>query len=197
MLYNLKQLDKTHLLVELEDGFYFKIKNKEWEQFDIGLDMSESQYDLFYKEYGVKKCRFKAIDLLSRSDKCEQELKRKLIENHFHPNVVEEIIEFLKEKKYIDDEAYVSNYILYKSDKKSKAQIINALRMKGIATNIIESVFSNNYSIDKEKDIVRKGLKKMQYNDSNSELDINKFKMKMLRMGIEMGTINSVLNEEL
>ena len=37
----------------------------------------------------------------------------------------------------------------------------------------------------------------MQYNDSNSELDINKFKMKMLRMGIEMGTINSVLNEEL
>lgn len=197
MLYTIRQLDKTYMLVELEDGFYFKIKNKEWDSYDIGQDMSDSQYDFFYKEYALKRCRFKAIDLLSRSDKCEQELRKKLMESHFYYEVVNETINFLKEKKYIDDEVYVANYILYKSGKKSKIQIANSLKMKGISSDIIEAVISENYSLDDEKDVVRKYIKKLKNKDEVSETDISKLKMTLLRKGIEMSIINSVIDEEL
>lgn len=195
MYFNIRQLDKTSTLIELDDGFFFKIKNRDWDKLDIKQDISDEQYEFFYQEYGVKKCRFKAIDILSRSDKCEQELRRKLVESYFHPDVIDEVIKFLKEKKYIDDANYVSNYIFYKSEKKTKAQIVTDLRRKGVASDVIEKVIYEEYCEDKEKDIVRKYLNKLVSKDDLSKEAIDKFKISLIRKGIEMRTINEVLDE--
>ena len=90
---SIADINDKYQVVYLDDGFLFKGKKWEIRKLNLDIDMliSPELYEQIYKEYGVRRCRYKAVDILSRSDKTEFELKRKLKDSYFAEEVIEEV----------------------------------------------------------------------------------------------------------
>lgn len=81
----------------------------------------------------------KMAQLCSRSEQCSADIRRKIIAFELVSDVVDEIIEKLKEEKFISDERYVKAYISdkFKFNKWGKVKLRHNLRMKGLPEEII------------------------------------------------------------
>ena len=87
-----------------------------------------------------QQARDKGLYYLQFSSKTENEMRKKLEEQGFSDEAVEDAILFLKRYRYLDDEAYASRYLERNRKKKSVRQMKYELRQKGIADKIIEAV---------------------------------------------------------
>ena len=110
-------------------------------------------------------------------------------------NVLEEIIEFLKEEKYIDDNDYIRRCIdeFKKLNSLSIKEITYKLSQKGINKNILdEYIYSNRedlvqYEIESAKKII---IKKSKSSD-----DIEEIKNFLYRKGYMTETISIAIDE--
>lgn len=110
-------------------------------------------------------------------------------------NMLEDIIEFLKEEKYIDDNDYIRRCIdeFKKLNLLSIKEVTYKLSQKGINKNLLdEYVYSNRedllqYEIDSAKKII---IKKSKFSD-----DIEEIKNFLYRKGYMSETIGIALDE--
>ena len=58
----------------------------------------------------AKRAKHRALYLLERADRTEQELRSKL-EKTYEPEIVEEAIAYVRQYHYIDDKRYAVNYL--------------------------------------------------------------------------------------
>lgn len=79
-----------------------------------------------------KTARECALSLLEWSDRTEREMRRKLAEREYRPEEIDEALGFLKEYRYIDDEAYAVRYARSHAEGKSVRQIRASLEQKGV-----------------------------------------------------------------
>ena len=85
----------------------------------------------------------KALNLLSYADRTEFLLREKLKEGEFPPFAVEEAVEYVKSYHYLDDLRYAENYLRSHMDRKSVYEMREALREKGVFSEIREQAFLN------------------------------------------------------
>lgn len=111
-------------------------------------------------EDGRQACR-KAVFYLQYSAKTESELRKKLAEQGFLPASVDQALEFVKERHYLDDEDYARRYIEKNGNKKSRKQMSCELYRKGISEEILELVWED-MPID-EKEQIRRILAQKGY----------------------------------
>ena len=83
-----------------------------------------------------RSARESALALLEYRDRTEQELRQKLLDREYSKD---EIVRFLREYRYLDDEAYAMRFIRSQSGKKSARQIRAVLERKGVSREIIAS----------------------------------------------------------
>ena len=83
----------------------------------------------------VREC---ALALLEFRDRTERELRQKLKEREYSAEEINETVLFLKEYRYLDDEAYVDRYIRSCAARKSRRQIRADLERKGVSREIID-----------------------------------------------------------
>lgn len=196
---SIADINDKYQVVYLDDGFLFKGKKWEIRKLNLDIDMliSPELYEQIYKEYGVRRCRYKAVDILSGSDKTEFELKRKLKDSYFAEEVIEEVIAELKRHHYVDDMRYASNFVNYKSGTKSRFQIISLLKSKGVDNDIINNVIANEYNSKDEYIIIRKQLNKYADVDNNINREhINKIYSSLVRKGISYSLIEDIISNE-
>lgn len=196
---SIADINDKYQVVYLDDGFLFKGKKWEIRKLNLDIDMliSPELYEQIYKEYGVRRCRYKAVDILSRSDKTEFELKRKLKDSYFAEEVIEEVIAELKRHHYVDDMRYAFNFVNYKSGTKSRFQIISLLKSKGVDNDIINNVIANEYNSKDEYIIIRKQLNKYADVDNNINREhINKIYSSLVRKGISYSLIEDIISNE-
>ena len=79
----------------------------------------------------------KALHLLERMDRTEQQLYRKLADGGYPDQVAKEAVDYVKSYHYIDDVRYARSYIESRKAAKSLRQIERELYQKGITTAII------------------------------------------------------------
>ena len=91
----------------------------------------------------VKKAREKAVYYLQFSGKTENELRKKLAEQEFSPASVDSAIEFVKKYRYLDDEDYARRFVEKNRNKKSRKQMTFELAQKGVAREILDTVFED------------------------------------------------------
>lgn len=104
----------------------------------------------------VRECAFA---LLEYRDRTEFELSRKLCERGYGADEIEKTVIFLKECRYLDDEAYAGRYIRSHAAKKSRRQIRFDLEQKGVAREIIELILQEE-EVDEDSQIRKLLLKK-------------------------------------
>lgn len=70
----------------------------------------ELQKNKMHNEQYKKACRI-AYRLLTYRDRTEYEINKKLKEKGFEPNIINEVIEHLRENDFINDQKYVKRFI--------------------------------------------------------------------------------------
>ena len=106
----------------------------------------------------VREC---ALALLECRDRTEWELRQKLKEREYSAEEIDETVLFLKEYRYLDDEAYVDRYIRSCAARKSRRQIRADLERKGVSREIIDLQLQEK-TVDEDSQI-RKLLQKKGY----------------------------------
>lgn len=98
----------------------------------------ELQKNNIHSEKQYEKARRTAYKLLTYRDRTESEISRKLGEKGFEPDVICEVVEYLLEYGFINDQEYVKRFIA-KSRFCSKAKIWAKLKDLGVRSSIIEN----------------------------------------------------------
>lgn len=106
----------------------------------------------------VREC---ALALLEFRDRTEWELRQKLKEREYSAEEIDETVLFLKEYRYLDDEAYADRYIRSCAARKSRRQIRADLERKGVSREIIDLQLQEK-TVDEDSQI-RKLLQKKGY----------------------------------
>ena len=79
-----------------------------------------------------------ALQMLSRRDFTRQMMWEKLKQKQVPQDVAEQVIAFLEEYRYLDDEAYAKRYVTYHSAAKGKHRLRQELLQKGIESETAE-----------------------------------------------------------
>ena len=85
----------------------------------LDCDKLNSIYEVLYK-----RARERALYMLDDSYKTKKQIVDKLVLGKYPENIINKVIEYLEEYDMINDFRYAMLYIEYKSESKSKIQII-------------------------------------------------------------------------
>ena len=131
-------------------------------------------------------------------DRTEAQLRDKLLNAEFEPEIVDQAIAYVKSFGYLDDERYVRNYIEYRSHQKSRKQLEQELQFrKGVPAELIQKVYEELEPTD-EKELIRRHLEKKHYcPEACDEKLRQKLIASLMRKGFRMGDILSVMKEDI
>lgn len=95
-----------------------------------------------------------ALFLLQLRDRTENEIKEKMKLKGFDPEAIEKTVDFLREKKFLDDERFVTNFIKNKQEcgSSGKYKIKLKLQRLGVDNKLIEQKLSE---IDSKTEEIR------------------------------------------
>ena len=143
------------------------------------------------EEYDKQKT--KVLKYIIYKKRTEREVRQKF-ENTIEQEILEDIIEELKENSYINDNNYIqraiAEYIALKN--LSMKEIKYKLFAKGLNNDIIDEYFSNNKDdlIDYEIQSIKNIYYKKQYS-----MDKEEIKQFLIRKGYQMENIKEALSE--
>lgn len=154
--------------------------------------ISEEQYHFLLHEIVGKRAKKRALHLLERMDRTEQQLREKLIASEYPQRCVDDAINYVKSFHYLDDVRYAENYTRYSKEKLSRQQIKQKLMSKGVSKEIILKAVEDEY--DAEESVhIRRLLEKKHYNgDTCDEGEFRRVYQYLLRRGFRS---NDILKE--
>ena len=176
---------------EFVSGLSFETAVKHGLKKDLVID--EKRLQSIIEESEIASAFANGLDIVSISNKTTKELKQKLILKGFSEKVVESAILKLKEYKYVDDLAYAKSFIkTYKG--KSKREIENRLRLKGISNDDLTEVLgllTEESEFDGGMDYARKYMHRKVFDEKTK----NNLFAGLARKGYSLDIIYSVINE--
>lgn len=139
------------------------------------------------------KARDRAIKYIMFKMRTSYEVFNKLLELEFDEEVINKVIDDLKELEYINDEEYTRRFIETnkKSKKVSKSFIKIKLKNKGIDNEIIEK-YVDELNLD-DTDAIKKQLIKKKFTSNMPYEEKNKIIAFCVRKGFRQGDIIRVM----
>ena len=159
---------KGKYLISLNDEPAFVLYGTEIRRFRLkeGEELDQTVYEMILNEVLLKRAKSRTLHILDRYDKTEKELRDKLKEGMYPPEVIDAAVDAAKRGKYLDDLRYAVQYIYEKSSRKSRRMIEADLLNKGVSKECVDSAFLKNSEdndengTDPESDLIRKLIKK-------------------------------------
>jgi len=193
---SIEKLNKYKYKVKTETSVFY-VYQSDLRKYSIkeGIEFSDEIYERLVKETLIPRARKKALDILSRADCSEADLRKKLSLKNYLPDVIEDAVNYVKKFNYINDERYAENYLNYRGKTKSIRQIKMELLSKGIDHNIIENVLTDGSN---EEEALRNLLKKKIKNPEDMDEDkIKKIYAYLYRKGFSTELIREGLSDYL
>ncbi|MDD5431971.1 MAG: regulatory protein RecX [Candidatus Omnitrophica bacterium] len=107
-------------------------------------------------EEAIQKAKEYAFLLLKFRLRSENELRDRLRRKQFDSNVISQVVDFLKEKEFIDDEKFSKAWIKSRINRKlGLRRICSELKLKGISKKIIDSQVKKVASDYSESEVVK------------------------------------------
>lgn len=120
------------------------------------------------------------LHLITRCSRTEQEIRKKLKEKDYTPDVIDQVIAFAYEYNYLDDREYAKNWVEYKLSLKKigKRKIRFELQRKGVPTAYIDEAIELHFDSDQvdEREIAMACLVKNQHKFKHDNLYKNRQK---------------------
>jgi regulatory protein len=130
----------------MEDGNSFPLGRKESRHLELseGKELTEDQIQWIYEELVFPRGRNYLIYLLAARDYTEKEVKDKLRKAHYPEEMIERILNYGREKHYLDDFRYAQDYISSRKSSKSIRLLKYQLSMKGIPDSVLSKLEVDN-----------------------------------------------------
>lgn len=176
---NIESITKTKYRVYIDDEFAFVLYKGELFKYQIHKDeeISEETIAEIKKEVLVKRAKLRAMHLLNAMPRTEQQLREKLAQNEYPEDVIEAVVSYVKSFGYINDEAYIRNFIISRKNSKSKREIVMLLGQKGLRGELVDNIVEEMYAEESELSTIKEIMRKKRWNPSEME---EKEKQKML-----------------
>jgi regulatory protein len=160
-----------------------------------GMSLSTEQYIELYDESKKFECMDRALNKLSNRGYSVDELRRNLKKKNFSEKHIEETLEYMKEKGYLNDYSYSMNFVKekIKSGKYGKNLIVRDLYRKGIDRNTVKKIIKESGADTVNDDeLYRLAMKKyMSVKDKdNSLVKVSNY---LLSRGFDYESISRVL----
>ena len=153
-----------------------------------GRPLSEEE-----KSGDIRRARHRALHILERSDRTEQELRAKL-ERNYRAEAVEDAISYVKQYNYLDDRRYGVNYLFIRGRVKSGRQVEQELLYKkGISKEILEEARTEAEPQDEREQIRRWMEKKQIHPETADPNELRRFYLFLMRRGFRSEDILSEL----
>lgn len=133
----------------------------------------------------LTRAKHRALYILERCDRTEQELRTKLSRN-YEPEIVEEAIRYVKQYDYINDKRYAVNYLKSRCQIKSRRQVEQELLYKkGISRDILEEA-SQEMEAQDEGLLIRRWMEKKHFFPGTAtQEEQRKFYQFLMRRGFQ------------
>ncbi len=187
---NIKFDDETCINIRYETFLAFKLTNN--------LNISEEDLAKLKYDSDTYDIKDKIFDLVSRRLHSKDELRIKLQKLGYQNNVINDVLNYLEEKKYLDDKKFAESYFKTLINKnKSKYEIIGKLKQKGINDELIENLFDKYYNQEVELENVLKLAKKKLKLLKNLPVNLQKEKLIhfLLRKGYKINIIKNITDK--
>ena len=181
-------------MVYAEHRFLFWLTWKEinfW-KLSIGEEITKEKYVQIVKETVLPRAKNKAILYLQRMDRTEHEVRKKLERECFLPDIIEEVINYLREYTYIDNVRYIENFIYTKRKSYSTKWIEMRLLQKGIKREDIQLYMDKDFE---EDEAIQKAIyKKVRGKTVLSREEYNKIYAYLYRKGFKANSIRKAMD---
>ncbi len=131
-----------------------------------GCLIEEQIYRRIMEEVLPKRARERCLNLLSRRDMTELELRKKLRDSYYPVHVIDSTMDCLKRNHLLNDEFYADNYVSFHRKDRSIRQIKQELSSKGIDKETVSEILEDS-PIDEEQNIAII-LKKRHFDAANA-----------------------------
>lgn len=195
LITDIVSLDNKKRKVYIDGKYTFPLYLGEIRQFNIAIGEAISEADINrINEILYKRIRERALYLLEGMPRTEQNLRRKLLDNHYTDEYITPVIEQLKDYGFIDDLKYAMDYAESMRNNRgmSKRMIVSKLFEKGVSRDIIQEVEA--LISGDETDLIERALNKKGLSiEGFKELE-PKEKQRMYRYLISKGFSASCIN---
>ncbi len=131
-----------------------------------GCLIEEQIYRRIMEEVLPKRARERCLNLLSRRDMTELELRKKLRDSYYPVHVIDSTMDCLRRNHLLNDEFYADNYVSFHRKDRSIRQIKQELSSKGIDKETVSEILEDS-PIDEEQNIAII-LKKRHFDAANA-----------------------------
>ena len=157
--------------------------------------VSEELYHRLFYEIVGKRAIKRAMHLLEKMDRTEQQLRKKLLEGGYPNELVEEAIAYVKSYHYIDDERYARTFIRLNQDRRSIGRMKMDLFAKSISSDTIDRAINEEYETLPET-LIQKLIEKKNFDpDTATRQETAKMYQYLFRKGFSRDEIMHVLKE--
>lgn len=198
----LKNSNPTKRLIYIDNDFFIETDDIIVSEMDLFKDkiISENLANTLIEKTLLKKAKNDSIRFLSYRPRSEWEIINKLKNKKYPQIVIENVVEWLKEKDFVNDINFSNTWIKHKLDNNpiGRLKIKNELKNKGIDKRIIENTINNFLSNDDDElklayQFIKKKRDSLKF--KNVELDNKKIINLLKSRGFSYNIINQIYNE--
>lgn len=163
-----------------------------------GEEIDKEKLNNIVLEDNFIKAKSRSLRYLGKSYKTEKEVRKKLEECEYNEEVINRVIEFLKEYDFINDNRYTELFIKEKLKKHGKNKIKYDLKLKGVEEKLINEKID---CLDEGKELnIAYEIASKKYNQLvRCEKDKLKIRKKLndflLRRGYDFSTVHILLKK--
>ena len=196
---NITDFKSNKKKIEAED-VTFALYKSDISKYDIKLgEMPEEVFEEIFLEILPKRALDRSLKIITGRDMTEGMIRDKLREDLYPSEIIDSVIEKLKQERLINDERFIRGFIEGKSSKKSKRDIMIALSSKKADMNLAERIYaelSEEGSLSDENELIIKLLEKRHYDFENADFEEKQKQIRyLLGKGFSYDSIHSALKD--
>lgn len=142
-----------------------------------------------------KRAKEYALKSLTRCDQTEWQIRQKLERKGYSSQVTEQVLLFLKEYQYIDDQRFLEQYIACHCNRLNRRQLLEHLYRKGIYQEDIDE-YLERYQYDEGRLLQKAVEKYMKNKDWSDPVMRRKATAYLMQKGYSYTMIRSIINME-
>ena len=192
----IEPITKGKYKVYVDEQFAFVLYKGELSRFQLKEEgeIAEETVRQIKNEVLLKRAKLRAMHLLNGMFRTEDQLRQKLRQNGYPEDVTDEAIAYVKSFGYINDEAYIRNFVESRKDKKSRKELYALLSQKGVKGESVDRILDEIYEEHSDRKAIYEILRKKRWNPENAD-DKEKQKMYgyLVRKGFRYEDIRQVI----
>lgn len=192
----IESVTKTKFKIYVEEQFAFTLYKGELSRFCLKEqgEITEEIISRIKAEVLVKRAKLRAMHLLNEMTRTEAQLRQKLKQNGYPEDVIDGAVAYVKSFGYINDEAYIRNFVESRKGKKSRREIYALLGQKGLNQETVETVLDEMYEEHSEQEAIREILRKKHWDSEESDIkEKQKIYAYLVRKGFRYEDIRQVI----